>query len=323
MIRWGVIGPGAVASGFADAMRQVEGGEIVAVASRSQERADAFGDRHGIPRRYRGEAALAADPDVDVIYVATPQSRHAADTVACLEAGKHVLCEKPFAINAAQAQRMVAAARARGLFLMEALWSRFLPAYRSLVDVVSSGRIGEVVLVEADLGFQLPADGEHRLNRADLGGGGLLDFGIYPLQLCSLLLGAPERVAADGVVGPGGVDEIVAAVLRHADGGIGVVKAAIRANMGCTARISGTAGLIEIPALMHCPTAFTVAAPDGPDEVDGSYEGNGMRFEIEEVHRCLAAGLVESPTVPLEETLALAATLDAIRDQIGLRFPGE
>ncbi|HXY27534.1 MAG TPA: Gfo/Idh/MocA family oxidoreductase [Acidimicrobiales bacterium] len=323
MIRWGVVGPGAIATGFAEAMQLVDDGEIVAVASRSAARAETFGDRFGIATRYGDYASLAEDPAIDVVYVATPHSRHEEDTVALLRADKHVLCEKPFALSARQAWRMVDEARGRGLFLMEGIWSRFLPAYRALVDVVGSGRIGEPLLVEADFGFRRPLDPDHRLFRADLGGGGLLDLGIYPVQLCSLLLGRPEHAAAEGVIGETGVDEQVAAVLRHPGGKLGVVKAAIRVGMTCTARVSGTDGAIEIPALMHCPDAITVWSGGGSEVIDGSYVGNGLRFEIEEINRCLAAGRTESPVMPLDETLALASTLDGIRAQIGLVFPGE
>ncbi|HEY6427146.1 MAG TPA: Gfo/Idh/MocA family oxidoreductase [Acidimicrobiales bacterium] len=323
MIRWGVVGPGAIAVGFADAMTMAEGGRIVAVASRSRERADAYADRFGVATRYGDYAALAQDPEVDVVYVATPQSRHADDTLMMLRAGKHVLCEKPFALSAAQARRMVEEARRQGVFLMEAIWSRFLPAYRSLVEVVRSGRVGEPLLVEADFGFRRPLDPHNRLFRADLGGGGLLDLGIYPLQLCTLLLGPVEHVSAEGVIGETGVDEQVAAVLRHGRGGLGVMKAALRVNMTCSARVSGTEGVIEIPTLMHCPNAIRVMTPAGIDDIDGSYEGNGLRFEIDEVHRCLAEALTESDLMPLDETLALAQTLDDVRRQIGLVFPGE
>ncbi|MEV1065151.1 Gfo/Idh/MocA family oxidoreductase [Streptomyces sp. NPDC050263] len=314
--RWGVVGPGAIAAGFAEAMRLADGGEIVAVASRSRERAEAFGDRFGIPGRYGDHAALAADPDVDVVYVATPQSEHEAHTLACLRAGKHVLCEKPFALNTAQARRMAAEAQARGLFLMEAIWSRFLPAYRSLTEIIAAGRIGEPLQVKADFGFHMPADPEHRLFRPDLGGGALLDLGIYPVQLCHMVLGTPEHVIADGVIGGTGVDEQVAAVLRHPGDRLGVVTTGLRANTECTARISGAAGWIDLPAFMHCPQALTVTTPAGTEHIDASHEGNGMQFEIDEVHRCLAEGLTESPVMPLADTIAIAETLDAIGARI-------
>lgn len=314
MVRWGVVGPGAIAAGFAEAMRRVDDGEIVAVASRSAERATAFGERFGVPARYDDSAALAADPDVDVVYVATPPSRHEPDTLAMLAAGKHVLCEKPFALDARQARRMAEEARGRGLFLMDGLWSRFLPAYRALAEVLSSGRIGEPLLVEADLGYRVDIDPRHRKFDPELGGGALLDLGVYPVQLCSLVFGTPERVVADAVIGTTGVDEHVAAILHHRGGRLGVVKASVRADLTCTARIAGTEGVIDIPVFMHCPESLTVTTKAGGTEhIDGSFEGNGLRFEIAEVHRCLAQGLTESPRMPHDETIAIATTLDAIR----------
>jgi predicted dehydrogenase len=323
MIRWGVIGPGSIATGFAEAMQWAEGGTITAVASRAAERAEAFGDRFGIPTRYGDYDALAADPAVDVVYVATPHARHEVDTIGLLQAGKHVLCEKPLALNARQAARMAEEARRRGLFLMEAIWSRFLPAYRSLVDIIGEGRIGEPLLVEADFGFRRPVVPSHRHFARELGGGALLDLGIYPIQLCTLVLGPVERVVADGVVGETGVDEVVTALLHHPEGRLGVVKAALRVSMTCTARIAGTNGVIDLPAMMHCPNSLTLSSGAGVDHIDASFEGNGLRFEIDEVHRCLAEGRTESAVVPLEESIALATVLDSIRGEIGVVYPGE
>ncbi len=323
MIRWGVIGPGAIATGFAEAMQLVDGGAITAVASRAAERAEAFGDRFAIPTRYGDYDSLAADPDVDVVYVATPHSRHEADTLSFLRAGKHVLCEKPLALNARQAVHMAEEARSRDLFLMEAIWSRFLPAYRSLVDLIGEGRIGEPLLVEADFGFRRPVAPDHRHFARELGGGALLDLGIYPVQLCALVLGPIERVVADAVVGQTGVDEVVAAVLHHPEGRLGVTKAALRVSMTCTARIAGTDGVIDLPAMMHCPNSLTVTGPAGVEHIDASYEGNGLRFEIDEVHRCLSDGRTESGVITLDASVALAMALDAIRAQIGVVYPGE
>jgi predicted dehydrogenase len=321
--RWGVAGPGAIAIRFADAMTLVDDGEIVAVASRSVERADSYADRFAIPTRYGDYAGLAEDPDVDIVYVATPQSRHEADTLLYVEAGKHVLCEKPFALSARQAHRMADAARAAGVFLMEAIWTRFLPSYVVLRDMLSQERIGEPLFVEADFGFRAAVDPSQRHFDLDLGGGGLLDLGIYPLQLCTLVLGLPDRVVADGVIGTTGVDELVAAVLHHPGDRMSVVKAALRVPMACTARIAGTDGWIGLPAFMHCPSWLDVGARGAVERIDAPYEGDGLRFQVFEVHRCIKEGLTQSPVMSLDESVALAGILDTIRAQIGLVFPGE
>ncbi|UDY34984.1 Gfo/Idh/MocA family protein [Dermatobacter hominis] len=322
MVRWGVIGPGGIATRFGNAMTAVDDGEIVAVSSRSIDRARDYADRFGVASAYEGVDDLLADDRVDVVYVATPHSRHEADSLAALAAGKPVLCEKAFALDAAQASRMVEAARAAGLFLMEALWSRFLPGYRRLRELLDEGAIGDPLLVEADFGFQKPFDPAHRLFDLAQGGGALLDLGIYPVQLCTFVLGLPDRVVADGVVGPSGADETVAALLHHRHDRLGVVKASTQVPMACTARIAGTQGWVDIPAFMHHPDSLAVHGAAGTHTLDTAYDGDGLRFEIEEVHRCLAAGALESPVMPLDESIALMRILDDIRAQIGVVYPG-
>lgn len=322
-VRWGIAGPGAIAVGFANDLRLVPGAELAAIGSRNADRAREFAERFEAPNAHGSYEDLAADPSVDVVYVATPQSRHERDVLMFLEAGKHVLCEKPFALNAAQAGRMIEAARARSLFLMEALWSRFLPPYRRLAELLDHGAIGEIQLVEADFGFVLPVDPAHRLFDPERGGGGLLDLGVYPVQLASLVLGAPDRVAAIGRVGVTGVDEQVAAVLGYSRGSLAVVKASITSSMTCTARLSGTKGVIELPAFMHCPGHVTVSAVGRTETIETPWEGGGLQFQAAEVQRCLAAGETESPTVSHAETLSIMRTLDRIRSEIDLTFPGE
>ncbi len=322
VVRWGVIGPGGIATRFGDAMTFVDDGEVVGVSSRSIDRARGYADRFGVASAYQGVDDLLADDGVDAVYVATPHSHHEQDTLAALAAGKAVLCEKAFALDAAQATRMVEAARAADLFLMEAMWSRFLPAYRHLRDLLDDGVIGTPRLVDADFGIGRAFDPEHRLFDLSKGGGALLDLGIYPVQLCTFVLGLPERVVADGVVGASGADEVVTALLHHRDGGLGVVKASTRVPMPCTARISGTDGHVELPAAMHHPDSLTVRTGGGSRTIDASYEGDGLRFEIEEVHRCLASGARESPVMPLDETVALMRVLDDVRGQIGVVYPG-
>jgi predicted dehydrogenase len=322
-VRWGIAGPGGMAAAFAEDMRLVDDGVITAVASRAQERADAFGDRFAIAHRYDSYNALAADAEVDIVYVATPHTCHERDTQRFVVAGKHVLCEKPFALNARQAGRMADTATRRGVFLMEAMWSRFLPSYRVLRDLVAEGRIGDPLLVESDFGFRMPVMPEHRLFDPRLGGGALLDVGIYPVQLCALVLGKPDRVSADGVIGSTGVDEQVAAVLHHPAGALGVVKAAIRVQMPCTARVSGTKGSIELPALAHRPDSLVVTTPEGVTHIDAPAEGGGWHYQVKHVHECLADGLVESPVMPLTESVSIMQTLDRIRAQIGIRYPDD
>ena len=321
MIRWGVIGPGGIAARFAEAMTMVGDGRIVAVSSRRLDRAEAFAAQYGADRSYEGLEDFLADDAIDAVYVATPHSRHEADTLAAVAAGKHVLVEKAFALDAAQAQRMVDAARVAGVFLMEALWSRFLPSYVRLRELLDARVIGDPLLVEGDFGFRVPVDPASRLFDLAQGGGALLDLGIYPLQLCTFVLGLPTRVVADGVVGETGADEVVTALLHHGGGGLGVIKASTRVPMSCTARIAGTEGWIEIPAFMHCPTSLTVARHGAREVLDLGFDGDGLRFEIEEVHRCLSEGRRESTVMPLDESVALMAVLDDIRRQVGVVYP--
>lgn len=322
-IRWGIAATGHIAERFATGLAQLDDADIVAVASRSAERAGEFGARHDIARRHGSYEALAADPDVDVVYVATPHARHEPDTLLFLEAGKPVLCEKPFAINRPQAERMADAARSSGVFCMEAMWSRFLPAYRRLADLVGDEVIGEPLVVEADFGFRVPVDPAHRLFDRSLGGGALLDLGVYPVQLASLVLGTPDRVSALGRLGETGVDEQVAAVLGHPSGALAVVKAAIRVGLSCRARISGAHGWIELPASMHCPDHLVVGGREGPLRHDCAFDGEGLRYQAVEVHECLRVGRTQSAVMPLDETCAIAGTLDGVRAQIGLAYPGE
>ncbi len=323
MIRWGIAGPGEIATRFAEGMRELDGGAVVAVGSRSLERAQAFAARFDITRSFESYEALAEDPDVDAVYVATPHSRHAADTLLFLSAGKHVLCEKPFALNAVQANEMIAAAEANQCFVMEAMWSRFLPAYRTLRHLLDDARIGDPLLVEASFGWRADVDPSHRHFDLAQGGGALLDLGVYTVNLSQFVLGPVESVAARGHVGITGVDEHVAAVLQHADDRLGVVQAAVRTPLTCTARIAGTAGVIELPAFMHCPDHVLVRSPAGEERIEASWEGEGLRFQVDEVHHCLEAGLLESPVMPWHETIGIARVLDDIRAQVGVRYPGE
>ncbi|MFN8028078.1 MAG: Gfo/Idh/MocA family oxidoreductase [Acidimicrobiia bacterium] len=322
-IRWGIAATGGIARSFTEALGRVPDAEVVAVASRTQARASEFAAEWSIPHAHGSYDALAADDDVDIVYVATPHSLHCEDAVRYLEAGKHVLCEKPLALSAAQVRTMADAAQRNHRFLMEALWSRFLPSYQALTQTIDDGAIGDLRLVEADFGFRAPFDPEHRLFDPAQGGGALLDLGIYPLHIAFTLLGHPVDVQAVAELGATGVDEQVAMVLRHEHGTLSVLKAACSTSMTCTARVAGTAGHIDVPAFMHCPDHFVVNTMAGQQRVDAPLEGNGLHYQVHEVHHCLRAGLTESPVMPLSESLALATTMDQIRAQVGVRYPGE
>ncbi len=323
-IRWGIAATGNIAHSFAAGLGQLDDAEIAAVGSRSAERAAEFAAQVGAGRSHGSYQDLAADDGVDVVYVASPHTRHEADTLLFLEAGRHVLCEKPMAVNRAQAERMVAAARRRGLFLMEAMWSRFLPSWQLVRRVLDEGRIGDPLVVEASLGFRRPIDPTHRLFDRALGGGATLDLGVYPVSFTSFLLGTPDGVAAQGHIGETGVDEQFAAVLHHPGGELAVVKGAIRAWISSTVRVTGSEGWVHLPAMMHhSPHVDIGDAAGGRERVETPVEGEGLRFQAAEVHRCVREGLTESLVMPLDETCAIAGTLDAIRAQIGMTYPGE
>jgi predicted dehydrogenase len=323
MWRWGIAGTGKIADQFVADLAHVPDAAVVAVGSRTLASADRFGAAMGIERRHGSYEELAADPDVDIVYVATPHSRHVDDTVLFLEAGKHVLCEKPLALSAAQADVISDAAERTNRFVMEAMWSRFLPAYIELVRLLDAGSIGEVRFVDGDFGFVHPVEPTHRLYDPALAGGATLDIGIYPVHLAHLVFGPPSSVVASGRLASTGVDAAIAAVLTHPGGGLSVVRAAIDTSLACTARVSGTLGAIDLPAMMHCPNQLMVRSVGQVSKVQAPLIGVGLHYQVAEVHRCLDAGLVQSPSWPLALSRSVLTTLDAIRAAVGVRYPGE
>jgi predicted dehydrogenase len=323
-IRWGIASTGGIAAAFTRGLARLPDAEVIAVASRTPEGADRFAFDHAIPHRHASYESMADDEDVDIVYIGTPHSRHCDDALLYLDAGKHVLCEKPFAINEEQATRMADAARENQRFSMEAIWSRFLPAYVQLREIVSSGRVGAIHMIEASFGFRASFDPAHRLFALELGGGALLDVGLYPVQLAHMLLGVPDDVTATAEIGETGVDEQIAVVMSYDDGPMAVAMAAIRANLPSTAHIGGREGNIVLPAMLHHPAYLEVHGARGAVErIDTPMEGNGLHYQAEEVHRCLRAGLLESSVMPLADSRAIARTMDRARADIGLRYPGE
>jgi predicted dehydrogenase len=323
-IRWGILGTGIIARKFATGLKTASGAELAAVGSRVQTTADQFGDTFGVLRRHASYEALANDPEVDVIYVSTPHSLHKANTLLCLEAGKAVLCEKPFAINAAEATAMINLARQKGLFLMEAMWTRFLPSVIKVRQLIADGAIGEVRMLMADLGFRAEFDPKHRLFDPALGGGALLDVGIYPVSFASMILGAPVQVTSLAHLGATGVDEQSAMLLRYDQGQLAVIASAVRTDIPSEAVIMGTTGRIRVHAPIYCPVRLTLSRPEQGDEViDAPMEGNGYNYQAVEVMNCLRTGKLESEIMPLDETLAIMKTMDQIRAPWGLKYPTE
>lgn len=319
-VRWGICGTGAIARSFVAGLAHVADAEVVAFASNDLSRAEELAVAHDA-RAHVGTAALAADDELDVVYVASTQDRHLDDVLTLVAAGRNVLCEKPFALSAADARQMCSAAADAGVFLMEALWSRFLPSYVRLAELLAEGRIGRPQVLEANFSISVPeaARDTHRLFDPARGGGALLDLGVYPVQLAHLVFGAPDTVHATSHLTDRGVDAQTAMVLGWADGGAAVLHTAIATNGSCAARITGTDGVIELAPFMHCTTELTITTADGV-EVE-TFAEPSLHFQVPEVHRCLAAGLAQSPIMPHTETLAIMDTLDRALRQTGVQYP--
>ena len=323
-VRWGILGTGAIARQFVEGLNSLPEAEVLAVGSRSEASAAEFADEREIPRRYASYDDLAADPDVDVVYVATPHPFHADNAELCLEAGRAVLCEKPFTVNAAETERVVWLARDRGLFLMEGMWTRFFPLMEKLRRLVSDGAIGEVRMLNVDFGFRADLDPASRLFDPKLGGGALLDVGVYCVSLASMVLGKPSRTVGLSHLGETGVDEQASVVLEHEGGSLSNLSIGIRTATPQEVTIMGTDGYLRVHSPWWRPTSLTISRPgEGTETVEAPVSGNGFNYEAAEVMRCLEAGATESEIMPLDETLSVMRTMDGVRAAWGLRYPGE
>ncbi|MDN0194587.1 Gfo/Idh/MocA family oxidoreductase [Streptomyces sp. S.PNR 29] len=326
-VRWGILATGGIAAAFTADLVDLPDAEVVAVASRSEASAKAFAERFGIPRAYGDWGALAEDEDVDVVYVATPHSAHRAAAGLCLGAGRNVLCEKAFTLNAREAEELVALARERGSFLMEAMWMYCNPLVRRLAELVRDGAIGEVRSVHADFGLAGPFPPSHRLRDPAQGGGALLDLGVYPVSFAQLLLGEPSDIVARAVLSEEGVDLQTGALLSWDSGALASLHCSLIGGTATSASVTGSAGRIDVPYGFFFPDRF-VLHRDGRDPQEFAADPadgprNSLKHEAREVMRALRAGETESPLVPLDGTLAVMRTLDAIRDRVGVRYPGE
>jgi predicted dehydrogenase len=323
-IRWGILGTGKIAHLFAEDLALLPQAELAAVGSRTQDAADAFGDTFSVSRRHASYDALAVDEAVDVVYIATPHTAHAENTLRCLQAGRAVLCEKPFALNADEATEMVEAARSHGLFLMEAMWTRFLPIMRDVERLVDDGVIGPPQWLQADICAHFPFDPDHRVYDPKLGGGALLDLGVYPVMLAYLFFGAPDTMVTTAVMGRTGVDEQDAIIFQYDDGRQAVLAASMRTDGARLATLGGPDGQIQIHRPWWKGERLTLTHADKSTETMARpYEGNGYQFEAAHVMECLRAGRLESPVMPLDESLQIMQTLDAIRAQWALQYPSE
>ncbi|MQA24254.1 MAG: gfo/Idh/MocA family oxidoreductase [Micromonosporaceae bacterium] len=321
---WGILATGGIARAFTrDLLRH--GHRVVAVGSRNVESARAFATEFGIGHAHGSYEALVADPDVDIVYVATPHNLHAANATAGLEHGKHVLVEKPFTVTAPEARAVVDLARSRQLLVMEAMWTRFLPHMAFVRSVVAGGRLGAIRSLHADHAQRLPSDPAHRLNNLNLAGGALLDLGAYPLSFAHDILGAPVEVTAIGVMKDTGVDAAVATILRHENGAISTSYSSMETRGPNVATILGAEGRIDIGPGWHTPAGVTVHDADGEvvDRFGRPVSGRGMQYQAAEVERLLTAGEHASPLMTPEDSVAVMATMDAARAAVGLRYPGE
>ena len=328
LTRWGVIGTGGIAAAFVTDLALLPSAQVVAVGSRGMASAQGFADRFGIKNRYGSYAELAAAPEVDAVYVATPHPLHHACAMLAIAAGKACLVEKPLTVNLSEAASLVAAARAGGTFLMEAMWTRFLPHVVRVRELIAAGRLGEIRSFMADFGERVAEDPANRAYAPELGGGSLLDLGIYPLSFASMLFGAPSQVSAVSTPAFTGVDGQTSVILRYPEGQHALLFSSLDARTPNGASINGTKGRIEIAGDFLAPSTFRLI-PEGSrtgetiESYEVPHEGRGLRHQAAEVGRCLKAGLLESSVMPLDESLSIMGTLDEIRRQIGLVYSSD
>src|SRR5262249_37339316 len=336
-VRWGILGTGYIAGLFADGLTAVEDATLVAVGSREQASADKFADRWKAPHRHASYQALANDPDVEAIYIATPHPFHYENTLMCLTAGKHVLVEKPFALNARQAKEMIDLARKKKLFLLEAMWTRYIPAMVQVRKWIKDGEIGDVELVRANLSFMTTFNPKSRLFAPELAGGAMLDVGIYPISFAFMILGTPKTVASTACLGKTGTDDRSSYLFGYDGGKSALLSSAVQLSVPVEAEIIGTKGYIKIEEPWINPRVVTLAKPavgvksslifDGnvydKQTVNVPTMGNGYNYEAMETGNCIRAGKTESEILPLNESLSIMETMDKIRAQWGLKYPNE
>jgi predicted dehydrogenase len=320
-INWGIIGLGRIAEKFAHDLQFVSNAKLYGVASREKNKAEEFRIKYNVEKAYGSYEEMLQDANIDVVYIATPHVMHAVNTIASLNAGKAVLCEKPFAMNKLEVQAMVDIARQKNLFLMEAIWTRFLPTFLKVEHLIAERVIGDIVQIKSDFGYQAVYDTEWRLFNKKLGGGSLLDIGIYPVFLTLQLLGKPENIITSAVIGKTGVDESWFAGFTYKNGATASLCSTFMANTPVETDICGTKGRIKMHRMWHCPSYLTLTMNDGAETVfKFDVKGFGYEYEAQEVTNCLLAGRKESALLPLSFSMSLMEMLDDIRERIGLHY---
>ncbi|REC98169.1 putative dehydrogenase [Microbacterium sp. AG157] len=323
-LHWGILATGGIAHAFTSDLRTA-GLDVTAVGSRRIESARAFAAQYDIAHAYGSYEELVADPEVDIVYIATPHPGHIANALLALEHGKHVLVEKPFTLNASEAAQIRDKASEKGLLAMEAMWTRYLPHMVRIREILAAGTLGEIRVVSADHTQKISTDPAHRLNDLALGGGALLDLGIYPISFAVDVLGLPERITALARLSDAGSDAEVATAFVHAGGALSTTVSSSRGAGLNTAQIVGTDARIEIDRVWYTPTSFRVVAPDGDvlEEFTAEVEGRGMQFQAQAAERFVAAGAGSNHVLGIDETVAIMGVLDEVRRQIGVVYPGE
>jgi predicted dehydrogenase len=321
-IGWGIVSTGDVARLMATELRRLPDARLTAVSSRSAQRAQAFADEFGVKRAYGSVDDLLGDDDVDVVYVATPHAQHAAVVGAALDAGRAVLCEKTFTTSLSDTEELVQRARDRRIFCMEAMWTRFVPLIAKTREIIADGGVGGVRTVLADLGFVAPRDPKHRLWDPVLGGGALLDLGVYTVAFAQMVLGEPNIVTAHGSLSPEGVDAEAGLLLGWDGGARALLDTSLVAHSPGAATIIGTAGRLDLPPRFHHPTRLLHTSADGSvQDYEHELEGRGYTPMLREVHTCLRAGRTESDVMPLDDSVAVMRVLDRALRLLGVRYP--
>lgn len=323
-LHWGILATGGIAHAFTSDLRTA-GRDVAAVGSRNIDSARAFAAEYDIPTAHGSYEDLVADPDVDIVYIATPHPGHVHNALLALDHGKHVLVEKPLTLNATEATMIRDRAAEKGLLAMEAMWTRYLPHMVRIREILAAGTLGEVRVVSADHTQKLPTDPAHRLNDLALGGGALLDLGIYPISFAVDVLGLPERITALARLSDAGSDAEVATIFTHADGAVSTTVSSSRGAGANSAQIVGTEARIEIDRVWYTPTSFRVVSPEGEvlEEFTSEVEGRGMQYQAQAAERFVTAGANANDILSIDESVAIMGVLDEVRRQIGVVYPGE